>query len=111
MSTAHTPGPWHYEEGNVRDKDGEMIAEVWGVEPTKDGNEVKANAHLLAAAPEMFAALEKLQWTAATVMDQIRSSGPSEMIGAIFDGRELALNKEALKAANEILQKARGGQS
>jgi hypothetical protein len=55
----HTPGPWRFstEDGHVHDEDG-LIAEVWGVFPGRDGSEVKANARLIAAAPELLAAVK-----------------------------------------------------
>lgn len=52
----HTPGPWHTagEQGvQIRSKR-DQIAKVW----TMRGNEWKANARLLAAAPELLAALK-----------------------------------------------------
>ena len=54
MSTAHTPGPWHYDS-------------TWGLIVKHGGAEVAAlhsgnaaNARLIAAAPEMLAALQRL---------------------------------------------------
>ena len=52
-----TPGPWKGHgkwPTNIKDEDGEMIATVWNI-----GEDVAPhNAHLIAAAPEMFKALE-----------------------------------------------------
>jgi hypothetical protein len=57
----HTPGPWETsvlsdgsEWGACAAGGGDMIA--W-VEPTADPDEEQANAHLIAAAPELLAAL------------------------------------------------------
>jgi len=40
---------------------------------------------------------EQLWAALAVVMDQIDSCGPTEMIGAAFDGRELDRAREALR--------------
>jgi len=37
----------------------------------------------------------------AVIMDQIDSCGPTEMIGAAFDGRELTRARELVKATYE----------
>ena len=58
--TKHTPGPWYHEGtpqpviASESDPKGRDIALVrlW------DGDEAEANAHLIAAAPEMLEALE-----------------------------------------------------
>ena len=56
MSNAHTPGPWE-----VRQRQSMVFVEVcdFQVALLCDGNnsEINANAHLLAAAPDMLAAL------------------------------------------------------
>jgi len=57
----HTPAPWKADNGAVRAKNGHQIAECalstnW-MNPTK--KEI-ANAQLIAAAPDMLAALENL---------------------------------------------------
>lgn len=60
MKTAHTPGPWGYQLGAVVDSEGFLVADIrsrWD-----DGMEGEdyhfANAALIAAAPELLAALE-----------------------------------------------------
>lgn len=61
----HTPGPWtcrtkdgcisRYVEGN-----GITVAEVWSDGTSDDGAEFAANARLIAAAPDLLAALQPL---------------------------------------------------
>ena len=64
---SHTPGPWHYAEPNKshqrpmvwRDSDGYLIADCSGA--TVVGyDEAKANARLIAAAPDLLAACRAL---------------------------------------------------
>jgi hypothetical protein len=68
MSTKFTPGPWSYSEvswdGGLYIKPSGhdvVLAEIWGLEyPFPDADdEARANAALIAAAPELLEALEK----------------------------------------------------
>lgn len=53
MTTKFTPGPWHVEEGQIKDKDNNSLASV----PYTLGDETdRANAVLMAAAPDLLAA-------------------------------------------------------
>ena len=54
----HTPGPWHTagEQGVQIRSAKDQIAKVW----TMRGNEWKANAHLIAAAPDLLEALQDM---------------------------------------------------
>lgn len=56
MSAQHTPGPWHTagDQGVQIRSQRDQIAKVW----TMRGNEWKANARLIAAAPELLEALQ-----------------------------------------------------
>lgn len=60
----HTPGPWFYDGQNscgahvIHVAQGE-IAEAFGDSWSDEGQQAEANAHLIAAAPEMLAALEE----------------------------------------------------
>jgi hypothetical protein len=62
MSTQkHTPGPWHVglKPGPiVYSEHGEQVANLF--EPLIDEKENKANARLIAAAPDLLAALKEL---------------------------------------------------
>ena len=51
----HTPGPWHYETGD----DGAVIYTGFTIANIPiDGSDWQSNAHLIAAAPDLLAALE-----------------------------------------------------
>lgn len=52
----HTPGPWHVAGGCQIRSDRDQIAKVWMMR----GGEGKANARLIAAAPELLEALKEL---------------------------------------------------
>jgi hypothetical protein len=58
MNTQHTPGPWHTagDQGVQIRSEKHQIAKVW----TMRGNEWKANARLIAAAPDLLEALQHL---------------------------------------------------
>lgn len=65
MSTNHTPGPWEYKEpyGAVAVKgktvcmtDNHYVATEWA--PFPESEERRANGRLIAAAPELLAAVE-----------------------------------------------------
>ena len=58
MSAKHTQGPWHTagDQGVQIRSQRDQIAKVW----TMRGNEWKANARLIAAAPELLEALIEL---------------------------------------------------
>ena len=78
MKDKHTPGPWIVAEDQVGDDDGNVIADVtryneWN---TTEGIVTKempweANAHLIAAAPELLEALKEL-YNASLVMERPR---------------------------------------
>lgn len=100
-----TPGPWDYCKPHKRwlvypesARDGGIdyyIAEAINV----DGRfaEAKANAHLIAAAPEMYAALKEIEWIFEGKEDITDSGGPNDAMRAC----------ETVRAA---LRKARGEQ-
>ena len=54
----HTPGPWHTagDQGVQIRSEKHQIAKIW----TMRGNEWKANARLIAAAPDLLASLEEV---------------------------------------------------
>jgi hypothetical protein len=58
MTSTHTPAPWHYETGD----DGAVIYTGFTIAKIPiDGSNWQSNAHLIAAAPEILAALENLR--------------------------------------------------
>lgn len=66
-NTKHTPGPWYVQDNTDQDGDGhqlrvdsdEGVVAQCGRKPFVD-EQSRANAALIAAAPEMFAALKRL---------------------------------------------------
>lgn len=105
--TQHTPGPWYHscDEGNDPGHcnvnagpdefmpDGYMIATVEEVDDGTHDEQREANARLIAAAPELLAALEDARDAIASLPD--------------FDGRKFGrtLHVEQIDAA---IRKARG---
>ena len=63
----HTPGPWHTagEQGVQIRGAKDQIAKVW----TMRGNEWKANARLIAAAPDLLEALQDMVSDHASLSD------------------------------------------
>lgn len=53
-----TKGPWRFNGSEIESKSCDYIADVYGT--NADTDEEKANAQLIAAAPELLDALEKL---------------------------------------------------
>ena len=65
--TKHTPGPWNVTKLYVRKQDGGLgasINDLWQKQKTPKA-EMDANARLIAAAPDLLAALEELLWSAS----------------------------------------------
>ena len=58
METKHTPGPWHVPK-DIPGPDKWMVADCCGI-IRRSTDEEKANAHLIAAAPDMLAALKQI---------------------------------------------------
>ena len=61
MNTQHTPGPWKVTGLYVREQDGGLVASIndlWHDQKTPKA-EKNANARLMAAAPDLLAALEE----------------------------------------------------
>jgi len=94
-----TPGPWHVSLGRIAGVKGEhevVTTDRAAVGVFSDNKEVReANAHLIAAAPDLFAALEK----------SVRC------ISALMPGADDFLLPEASRvavAARAALAKARG---
>lgn len=89
--TKFTPGPWFtkregwstvYVEARI---DGGMIQEVAACGPTDAGqDQQQANARLIAAAPDLYEALESL-------VDEVTNHGEAD--GAILDSARAALTK------------------
>lgn len=80
----HTPGPWHATIKVIRhpvyDETGELICTV----ECQSGEQDKANAHLIASAPDLLAALEMC-------LDTIQ--------GKVINGRTGLFAQDAARAA------------
>lgn len=61
----HTPGPWHVDSvGRIRDDQGTVVHDLSYTREYMDSHVRAANARLMAAAPELYAALRELHdWT------------------------------------------------
>ena len=91
METRHTPGPWRIGDGGAtvfgprtNAPSPRTIANV-GRGPLCT-NETKANARLIAAAPELLAALDRvLPWLGKLISDggHLQSVCPNDAIGAL----------------------------
>jgi hypothetical protein len=87
---SNTPGPWHTSRSEVyvyaKDEHDEPIAEIYAV---NGWDQAKADARLIAAAPELLEALK-----------QIRDAEPSEDKTAAEDWRDLrAIARAAIAKA------------
>jgi len=84
--TQHTPGPWSSDtDAYVINNSDEVLADVFYIEshsPDLDPRLIrKANARLIAAAPELLAALEDLLW-AVTGFGDFEECYPEEVANA-----------------------------
>ncbi|CAB3931578.1 hypothetical protein [Achromobacter insolitus] len=59
MTTKHTPGPWGHRNGRIFSVDREELT-IANVARAADGDYSPANGLVLAAAPELLAALEQM---------------------------------------------------
>lgn len=100
-AAAHTPGPWRYNGGSTgcvqRDYEGEfhMVASVYGErgpEGISSSSELKANARLIAAAPELLVALNEL-FVFHEFGDVLVTSSKIEEISAAVDRARAAISK------------------
>lgn len=120
--TKFTPGPWEVKQGDdprdfiVAERSGNTVAEpnceLFNDWPELDPSvrhigvdEAKANAYLIAAAPNLYSALEKLiekadSFTQDAVADRIR-----------FQRDAAHVIRNAMAAARAALRRARGEQS
>lgn len=98
-ATNHTPGPWHVSPppGVVLVVDDHGIAIVECLDRGTETPYIKANARLIAAAPEMFKALEDL-------LAYLREFWPLEPLFSTYDDRQAI----AIADAEAALRKAKG---
>lgn len=62
-NASHTPGPWHVHGGEIGPSPDETIAVVCALSGNDGDMEEEANARLIAAAPDLLAALEAVVTT------------------------------------------------
>jgi hypothetical protein len=96
--TEHTPGTWacFYESGaiHIRDSDGRWIAQLWD-KFEGDFDNARANAHLIAVAPDLLAGCE-------TFVDERNVQSHSDEFVIV------SLAVEEWQAAKDAIAKARG---
>lgn len=81
----HTPGPWlRIQNGDVEDSRGNLIAAV-----SFQGSDGPINGHLIAAAPELLAALEAAMELGAYRGDRM----PIKAVKPVFDQMKAAIAK------------------
>ncbi len=99
MSGAHTPGPWQFDGSvSVEDAAGNLVALVYSA-PMASGT-ISGNGNLIAAAPELLAALQVFVDFPADVFDE----GPD----AAFT---MTVRLDDMRKARAAIAKATGGAS
>lgn len=96
MNTKHTPGPWHVgrytpnaTEMTILTKNGSPVTPAWGPQFYVNSEQAKANACLIAAAPDLLAALDAL-------------------IAAIYEGKYVDPYSDVYRDALNAIAKATG---
>jgi hypothetical protein len=95
MDLEATPGPWTVASWSA--KESAIVARVNGKDSLVTGYALKPDARLIAAAPDLYAALAELE---AAILDGLCNSGLPD-----FDRERLERARIAARAA---LEKARG---
>lgn len=114
MKTNHTPGPWTYAGAcePIERKAGESVEQIWcgslvvaevmtTEEPGIGVSEGWENARLIAAAPELLAALQNLLAHSSNVNTAFYGIGKPKAVKAAMEGQ-----RELLQAAREAIAKA-----
>lgn len=114
MSTAHTPGPWWVTDYGVRDRGGYICHTQppthFSGQDERFANEVeerKANARLIAAAPELLTALKDLRRAYINLLE----SGRDRIIaiGGTCDPVDvMEANDPWLREVTQVIAKATG---
>jgi len=92
-TASRAPGPWHATAEYIRDKNGGMIGEatnLWANVKTPIGDRI-ANAQLMAAAPELLAALRVAEATIDAPPNSRATQNARDVIDAAFakaEGRQ-----------------------
>lgn len=109
----HTPGPWAVNPINAQVdafKDGEAIPVCRMLWPTTERSaaETEANAHLIAAAPELLAERDRLREVNAALLaalERVEREWVNPYDGGTFENGELP----AMDQARAAIAKAKGG--
>lgn len=103
MTAQHTPGPWkpvyypHNDEIQIVYNDaGNWLASVWDI---RDTEEAWADAHLIAAAPDMFKVLRELEYWFTTDADILEKMSEDERRN---NERQLAKIRAAIAKARGL---------
>lgn len=105
MSAAkHTPGPWHYRTidesiGGVDDADGNAIGQSFQLAGDIKGQRRIANARLMAAAPELLAAMPTIGHPAGALL---------KLVAHYADGTTQTISGDVV---TDAIAKATGGAS
>ncbi len=79
MTEQHTPGPWKVNKrGHVLDGDGNLLV-PWDTMADRGDIEVRANAHLIAAAPDLYVIATH------PVLEQILKESNHPSVAVIFE--------------------------
>ena len=100
----HTPGPWKILPGNEQCIGGTVIsgANDYHVATATRTPEECANAHLIAAAPELLEALRDISATAGMIVEAYYMSGdPERMAGAYHLRQSIDLARAAIAKAED----------
>lgn len=81
MTQTHTKGPWSINSGRIYGTSTEYpIAEIFDI--YIEGEEAKANGHLISAAPELLARLEALEVWMVNYADSVLCAGHEAELAA-----------------------------
>lgn len=97
----HTPGPWHTNGGNIyaQRNPGGIRTSICEVFRDAGYDACRANARLIAAAPELLAALERVADELAGIITVAVTDGQLDRVPSLKAARAIALT---------AIQKARG---
>lgn len=96
MTTAHTPGPWFYDTGETKalivEKDGTTVAEICTTYQTTAHRSLEANVRLMAAAPDLLAALQTVAAMAESFPEELHKNHPDVIAAHAAIARAKGIN-------------------